>query len=106
MKYMMHIVGLSTSASPHENNGLVMSIVQHLTIGYLGGGENVGWHVFLFTSFEHLNYLNNTALTCCSNYSKISNTYPRFIQTMLCKIQGPTSQMLDIEDLRCELIYY
>lgn len=48
---------LATATSAHHNEGLVPATVQHVSIGNLPTGVDVGWHVLLLTSLEHMDHL-------------------------------------------------
>ena len=51
------VVRFAGSASPDKDERLVGARRQHGTVGGLGGGVNVWWHVLGFASAEQLDHL-------------------------------------------------
>ena len=47
----------AAAAPAHQNHGLVPATVQHVPVGHLPTGVDVGRHVFLLTALEDVDHL-------------------------------------------------
>lgn len=55
---MPQVRGLAGATSPQKNYRLVHSHRLHVTIGSLRHGVNMRWHIFLFATSKHVDYLS------------------------------------------------
>lgn len=57
MQKMCTVNRLARATGSHEHQRLVCVGSQHISVGGLSRGVDMGWHVFLFATTEHLNHL-------------------------------------------------